>query len=85
MTTRTYLRFLLALFVTTILAQPAMAKKIRLLNFSYDPTRELYEEDNAACAKYWEAKPGDKGTINQSPGGSASRLVPSSTGCKPTW
>ena len=37
---------------------------------SYDPTRELYQEFNAAFAKDWQAKTGDKVTINQSHGGS---------------
>ena len=41
-----------------------------LLNVSYDPTRELYEEYNAAFAKYWKAKTGEDVTINQSHGGS---------------
>lgn len=45
------------------------AKDITLLNVSYDPTRELYEEYNKAFAKHWEAKTGDKVTINQSHGG----------------
>jgi sulfate transport system substrate-binding protein len=40
------------------------------LNVSYDPTRELYQEYNAAFSKYWEANTGDKLTINQSHGGS---------------
>ena len=41
-----------------------------LLNVSYDPTRELYEEINAAFAKAWTARTGQKVTINQSHGGS---------------
>jgi sulfate transport system substrate-binding protein len=41
-----------------------------LLNVSYDPTRELYQEFNAAFAKYWEAKTKEKVVINQSHGGS---------------
>jgi len=48
----------------------AGAKEIKLLNVSYDPTRELYQEYNTAFAKYWEAKTGDKLTIQQSHGGS---------------
>jgi sulfate/thiosulfate transport system substrate-binding protein len=46
------------------------AGNITLLNVSYDPTRELYEEFNAAFAKHWEAKTGDKVSIRQSHGGS---------------
>jgi sulfate/thiosulfate-binding protein len=43
---------------------------VTLLNVSYDPTRELYEEVNAAFAKAWGAKTGQKVAINQSHGGS---------------
>ncbi len=46
------------------------AKEITLLNVSYDPTRELYQDYNAAFAKYWEGKTGEKITIQQSHGGS---------------
>jgi len=48
----------------------AWAKQITLLNVSYDPTRELYEDYNKAFAKYWKNKTGDDVTINQSNGGS---------------
>ena len=48
----------------------AMAKDITLLNASYDPTREMYQELNAAFSKQWEAKTGQKVTIKQSHGGS---------------
>lgn len=41
-----------------------------LLNVSYDPTRELYQEFNAAFAKYWKAKTGETVSIKQSHGGS---------------
>jgi len=46
------------------------AAEVTLLNVSYDPTRELYQDFNAAFAKYWQAKTGDKVTIKQSHGGS---------------
>ncbi|MED3625112.1 sulfate ABC transporter substrate-binding protein [Neobacillus thermocopriae] len=45
-------------------------KTIELLNVSYDPTRELYEEFNKSFASYWEKETGQKVTINQSHGGS---------------
>src|SRR2546425_1557 len=48
----------------------AGAKEIKLLNVSYDPTRELYQDFNTAFAKYWQGKTGDKLTIQQSHGGS---------------
>ncbi|MBI2241232.1 MAG: sulfate ABC transporter substrate-binding protein [Magnetospirillum gryphiswaldense] len=41
-----------------------------LLNVSYDPTRELYQEFNAAFAKDWKAKTGQEVKVNQSHGGS---------------
>jgi sulfate/thiosulfate-binding protein len=41
-----------------------------LLNVSYDPTREFYQEYNAAFAKHWKAQGGDAVTIKQSHGGS---------------
>jgi len=44
-----------------------------LLNVSYDPTRELYKDVNAAFAKEWKAKTGDDVTINQSHGGSGAQ------------
>src|SRR5664279_4997899 len=48
----------------------AVAKDITLLNVSYDPTRELYQDYNAEFAKHWQEKTGDKVTIRQSHGGS---------------
>ena len=48
----------------------AQAAQVELLNVSYDPTRELYQEFNAAFARHWEAKTGDKVTVKQSHGGS---------------
>ena len=50
-------------------AGPALADT-SLLNVSYDPTREFYQEYNAAFAKYWQGKANEKVTINQSHGGS---------------
>jgi sulfate/thiosulfate-binding protein len=46
------------------------AGPVRLLNVSYDPTRELYQDINAAFAKQWKAKTGADVTISQSHGGS---------------
>ena len=46
------------------------AADISLLNVSYDPTRELYQDFNAAFSKYWLAKTGDKVTVKASHGGS---------------
>ena len=48
----------------------AQTVPVTLLNVSYDPTRELYVEFNAAFAKHWKAKSGQDVTIKQSHGGS---------------
>src|ERR1700712_4972600 len=63
-----------ALFAATLLISSATwAKDITLLNVSYDPTRELYVEYNAAFAKYWKTKTGDDVKVEQSHGGSGSQ------------
>jgi sulfate/thiosulfate-binding protein len=61
-----------ALIAGLVLATPltAAAADVTLLNVSYDPTRELYQDYNAAFTKYWKAKSGDNVTIKQSHGGS---------------
>jgi sulfate transport system substrate-binding protein len=51
----------------------AASADVSLLNVSYDPTRELYQNFNAAFAKYWQAKTGEKVTIKQSHGGSGAQ------------
>src|SRR5271154_6822971 len=43
---------------------------VTILNVSYDPTRELYDDYNAVFAKYWKAKTGQSVTVQQSNGGS---------------
>ncbi|QOJ23000.1 MAG: sulfate ABC transporter substrate-binding protein [Gammaproteobacteria bacterium] len=52
-----------------LIGNNALAEKT-LLNVSYDPTRELYQEFNTAFAKHWQAKNNEKVTIRQSHGGS---------------
>ncbi|WLI90418.1 sulfate ABC transporter substrate-binding protein [Massilia sp. R2A-15] len=59
-----------ALVALVLLAQAASAADITLLNVSYDPTRELYQDFNAAFARQWKAKTGDSVTVKQSHGGS---------------
>ncbi len=61
---------LLSAALTLAIAFTASAKDIKLLNVSYDPTRELYQEFNTAFAKHWLARIGDKVTVQQSHGGS---------------
>jgi sulfate transport system substrate-binding protein len=51
-------------------ATPAHAQGVTLLNVSYDPTRELYQDFNAVFTKYWKTKKGQDLTFNQSHGGS---------------
>ncbi len=46
------------------------AANVSLLNVSYDPTRELYDDFNKAFATYWKARTGDAVVVNQSHGGS---------------
>ena len=48
----------------------AQAKDVKLLNVSYEPTREFYQEYNKSFAQYWKQKTGDDVTIDQSHGGS---------------
>src|SRR6266571_7740201 len=52
-------------------ASLAQAQDVTLLNVSYDPTRELYQDVNAAFARYWKGKTGKVVTIQQSHGGSS--------------
>jgi sulfate/thiosulfate transport system substrate-binding protein len=58
------------LALVAMLPTRAPAKDITLLNVSYDPTRELYQEINASFARHWLEKTGDKVTVKQSHGGS---------------
>lgn len=63
---------LLAVFALTQgpLAPAFAEKEITLLNVSYDPTRELYQNVNEAFAKQWKEKTGQTVKFNQSHGGS---------------
>ena len=60
--------FLVGLSLSTGLVLPAVAAE--LLNVSYDPTREFYQDYNAAFAKHWQQETGETVTIDQSHGGS---------------
>lgn len=53
-----------------VLAGSAFAQKVDLINVSYDPTRELYREYNAAFAKHWKATTGQDVGVNVTHGGS---------------
>ena len=67
-----FLKTLLATALLTVsgLAAAQAPAPVSLLNVSYDPTRELYVEFNAAFAKHWKAQTGQEVTIKQSHGGS---------------
>lgn len=63
-------------FIATVLslvAAPALAATINLLNVSYDPTREFYREYNKSFAKHWKEKTGNDVVIRQSHGGSGAQ------------
>jgi sulfate transport system substrate-binding protein len=49
---------------------PKAGQEVELLNVSYDPTRELYVDYNAAFARHWQQTAGQKVSIKQSHGGS---------------
>jgi len=66
-------RIAIAVVAAALAAGAAEAGNITLLNVSYDPTRELYKDINAAFAAQWKAKTGDTVTINQSHGGSGAQ------------
>jgi sulfate transport system substrate-binding protein len=54
----------------SVIASAGLAQAQALLNVSYDPTRELYQDFNAAFVRYWQAKTGKTVSIRQSHGGS---------------
>ena len=64
-------RYALAALASAIFAGSAVAKDYELLNVSYDPTRELYQDYNAEFTQFWQqSHPGDTVKIQQSHGGS---------------
>ena len=73
MSTKLSLKTLLigaAVALVLVAGAPARAKDVELLNVSYDPTRELYEDYNKLFSAYWQKKTGDSVTVKQSHGGS---------------
>jgi sulfate transport system substrate-binding protein len=60
----------LAAMLSLLSVSSALAGEITLLNVSYDPTRELYQQFNAAFVAHWKATTGDTVSIKQSHGGS---------------
>lgn len=59
----------LSALIAALIAPAVQAAEISLLDASYDPTRELYQDFNAAFAKQWKAKTGDDVKLKQSHGG----------------
>lgn len=64
-----------AILFVVIFSNRVWAKDVQLLNVSYDPTRELYQQYNQAFSQYWQQKTGDKITIRQSHGGSGKQAT----------
>ena len=62
---------LAGLLLTYSIQGRAQGSEVSLLNVSYDPTRELYQDFNQTFANYWKAKTGQTVTVEQSHGGSS--------------
>src|SRR5512145_227866 len=62
--------FLLGSAAPVAFQEYAAPKPVTLLNVSYDPTRELYEDFNKQFAAHWKGKTGQEVTVRQSHGGS---------------
>lgn len=60
----------LGMVVALVIGVSAHAADVQLLNVSYDPTRELYQDVNASFARYWKARTGQSVVVRQSHGGS---------------
>ena len=78
--------------VTMVLALAAMFSsagraeaQVKLLNVSYDPTRELYQDVNKAFAAQWKQRRGRTSRSTSHTVDRASRPAPSSTAWRPTW
>jgi len=65
--------FVMATLILALGVRVHAQNQLTLLNVSYDPTRELYQDYNAAFVKYWKAKTGQDVTIQQSHGGSGAQ------------
>lgn len=61
---------IIATLTLAAIGSTALAARVNLLNVSYDPTRELYQDYNKAFAAHWKKQSGDDVTIRQSHGGS---------------
>jgi sulfate/thiosulfate transport system substrate-binding protein len=70
MTTHNLIRVFAITVLIASFTLTSFAEEVQLLNVSYDPTRELYQDYNPVFAKYWKEKTGVDVTIDQSHGGS---------------
>jgi sulfate transport system substrate-binding protein len=64
-----------SLIVPLVFAAASARADVELLNVSYDPTRELYEDYNAVSAKPWQDTRGEQVSISQSHGGSGKQAL----------
>jgi len=62
-------------FTLLLASAGVLAKDIQLLNVSYDPTRELYDNYNKAFSAYWKQQTGDNVVVRQSHGGSGKQAT----------
>lgn len=63
-------KFIQTALLLVVVTTPAFSADVSLLNVSYDPTRELYQDFNKAFAAQWKSKSGDDLKVKQSHGGS---------------
>jgi sulfate/thiosulfate transport system substrate-binding protein len=68
-------KFALSAALTATLAIGSAFAQTSLLNVSYDPTRELYKDFNAAFSKHWQSKTGQQVNVRQSHGGSGKQAM----------
>ncbi len=68
-------KFALFALCTAALSLSTASAQTSLLNVSYDPTRELYKDFNAAFNKHWQAKTGQEVKVRQSHGGSGKQAL----------
>ncbi|MDD2343539.1 MAG: substrate-binding domain-containing protein, partial [Tolumonas sp.] len=61
---------LVAGLLATLTTQTVPAAEVKLLNVSYDPTRELYQDYNKSFSQFWQQEHGDSVNVSQSHGGS---------------
>ncbi|OTA14800.1 accessory colonization factor AcfC [Xenorhabdus vietnamensis] len=66
---------LLSVLAMTLMTNSAWAKESQILNVSYDPTREFYQQYDKAFKEYWHNKTGDDVKIRQSHGGSGKQAT----------